>query len=101
MTIDEIKKYMKENKITYDDLSEKAKIPIGTLKSIFSGRTPNPRIDTMQAIEKALGLNQEPREKLKQIPVAMYDGLDGLTDEQVQDVLKYIEFIKSKDKEGK
>ena len=101
MTIEEIKKYMKENKITYDDLSEKAKIPIVTLKSIFSGRTPNPRIDTMQAIEKALGLNQEPREKLKQIPVAMYDGLDGLTDDQVQDVLKYIEFIKSKDKEGK
>lgn len=101
MTIEEIKKYMKENKITYEDLAERANLSISTIKKIFSGSAKYPRIDTMQAIEKALGLNQEPREKLKQIPVAMYDGLDGLTDEQVQDVLKYIEFIKSKDKEGK
>lgn len=101
MTIEEIKKYMKENKITYEDLAERADLSISTIKKIFSGSAKYPRIDTMQAIEKALGLNQEPREKLKQIPVAMYDGLDGLTDEQVQDVLKYIEFIKSKDKEEK
>lgn len=99
MEVSEIKRYMKENKITYAELSEKSGVPIQTLSKIFAGITPTPRIDTMQAIEKALGLNQEPREKLKQIPVAMYDGLDGLTDEQVQDVLKYIEFIKSK--EGK
>ena len=56
MRPEEIKHYMKSNKITYEELSKKADIPIGTLKSIFSGRTPNPRIDTMQAIEKALGV---------------------------------------------
>lgn len=57
MRPEEIKHYMKSNKITYEELSKKADIPIGTLKSIFSGRTPNPRIDTIQAIEKALGLS--------------------------------------------
>ncbi len=59
MTIGEIKKYMKENGITQMELSEKAHIPIGTLRDIFRGYTKNPRIDTMQAIENALGLQQE------------------------------------------
>lgn len=90
---------MKEHKITYDDLSEKAKIPIGTLKSIFSGRTPNPRIDTMQAIEKALGINQEPKNDFNKIPVALYEGINGLSEEGMQDVLRYVEFVKSKEKE--
>ena len=58
MQVSEIKNYLKKQKITYEELSIKSEIPIGTLKSIFSGRTPNPRIDTLQAIEKALGLNQ-------------------------------------------
>ena len=58
MQVAEIKSYLKKNKITYDTLSESSGIPIGTIKSIFSGRTPNPRLDTMQAIEEALGLNK-------------------------------------------
>ena len=57
MQIAEIKAYLKKNKITYEELSTLSKIPIGTLKSIFSGRTPTPRIDTVQAIENALGLS--------------------------------------------
>lgn len=56
MQVPQIKAYLKENKITYPELSEKSGIPLGTLKSIFSGRTPAPRIDTIQAIERALGL---------------------------------------------
>lgn len=54
MTIEEIKKYLKKHKINYDELSLKSNIPLNTLKNIFSGRTPNPRIDTMQAIEDAI-----------------------------------------------
>lgn len=58
MQVTEIKSYLKKNKITYDALSKSSGIPIGTIKSVFSGRTPNPRLDTMQAIEEALGLNK-------------------------------------------
>lgn len=57
MDIEKIKKYLKINKITYEELSKTSNVPIGTLKSIFSGRTPTPRIDTIEAIEKALGLD--------------------------------------------
>ncbi len=63
MTIQQIKAYLKSNKITYDELSERSGIPIGTLKHIFSGVTKNPRIDTVQSIERALGLADAPPNK--------------------------------------
>ena len=59
MTIFEIKKYMKDKKITYQELTDRSGIPLNTLKNIFSGSTKNPRIDTMQAIEHALGLDKK------------------------------------------
>lgn len=58
MQVAEIKCYLKKNKITYEELSSRSGIPVGTLKNIFSKCTINPRIDTMQAIEEALGLNK-------------------------------------------
>ncbi len=61
MTLNEriflIKQQLKQQKITYEELSQKSGIPLNTLKNIFRGRTANPRLDTMQAIEKALGLD--------------------------------------------
>ncbi len=59
MDIDYIKSVMKYKKITQPELSAISGIPLNTLKCIFSGRTPNPRIDTVEAIEKALGLQNE------------------------------------------
>lgn len=56
MNIETLKKKKQETKITFDELSEKSGIPKRTLENIFHGITKNPRIDTMQAIEKALDL---------------------------------------------
>lgn len=53
-----IKAFIKENKITYKEISEKTNIPEGTLKHIFSGITKNPRIDTLQAIENAINYKE-------------------------------------------
>lgn len=99
MTILEIKEYMRKNKISQIELSEKSSIPLQTIRKIFAGITPNPRIDTMQAIEKALGINQEPKNDFNKIPVALYEGINGLSEEGMQDVLRYVEFVKSKEKE--
>ena len=63
MTIEEIKKYMKENSISQIEQNEKSKISLQTLRKIFCGKTENPRIDTMQAIENALGLNKKATEE--------------------------------------
>ena len=67
-SIQEIKNYIKKAGITYQQLSNTSGIPLNTLKNIFRGKTKNPRVDTMQAIERALGLNTEvpPTEQLTQ-----------------------------------
>ena len=59
MEIQEIKAFMKQNKITYDDLAQKSGVSISTIKKIFSGISSFPRIDTMKAIENALGLDKQ------------------------------------------
>lgn len=64
MTIEEIKSYLKKNKITYGELAEMSGVPIQTIQKIFCGITPNPRIDTMQAIEKALNIDGWTAEEL-------------------------------------
>lgn len=48
----------KELKLTFDSLSKMSNVPKRTLEDIFSGRTPTPRIDTVKAIEKALGIDE-------------------------------------------
>lgn len=42
--------------LTFDELSNRSNIPKRTLEDIFSGRTQNPRIDTLKAIERALAV---------------------------------------------
>ncbi len=58
MKIDEIKKFMKEHKITYEVLARNSGLSISTIKKIFSGQAKYPRIDTIQTIEHALGLDE-------------------------------------------
>lgn len=82
MTLLEIKKYMKQNKITYAELSKRSSIPEGTLKHIFAkADTANPQIYTMQAIERALGLDEkkpladEILEQVAELNIADYQNL--------------------------
>ena len=59
LKIEAIKNYLKDNKITYIQLSERCGIPVGTLRNIFSGVIKNPRLDTIQKIESALSFEDE------------------------------------------
>lgn len=56
MDIKKLKETRRRKKITFPELANLSNVPVRTLENIFSGRTPHPRIDTMQAIERALGL---------------------------------------------
>ena len=53
------KKKKKELKLTLEDISNKSGIGISTVKDIFRGATYAPRLDTVEAIEKALGLDED------------------------------------------
>jgi transcriptional regulator with XRE-family HTH domain len=59
MDIDYVKKVMKERKITYEELAKMTNLSISAIKKILSGIAKYPRIDTVEAIEKALGLQNE------------------------------------------
>ena len=99
----EVKAKRKELKITFDELSSKSGIPLRTLENIFHGITKNPRIDTMQAIEKALGLSADeneptfdrtPTEEERQL----LDMIMQLTDEETEELSNFVDFILSKRK---
>lgn len=58
------KQLKKEQRLTFDALAEKSNIPKRTLEDIFAGRTTDPRTTTVEAIERALGVD-----KIKKDPV--------------------------------
>ena len=63
MNLELWKKVKKEKKMTIEDIAKKSNLPKGTVQNIFCGYVPNPRSDTVNAIEKALGIDDESRIK--------------------------------------
>lgn len=59
MDIKQWKMRQKELKMTYQQIADKAGVSKRTIEDIFRGYTLTPRIDTVQAIERALGLDRE------------------------------------------
>ncbi len=58
--IEELNKYRKEKKMTYEQIAQESSISISTIKDIFRGKTESPRLSTIRAIEKVLGIKEEP-----------------------------------------
>ncbi len=56
VNLQQLKILKKQKGLTLQEISDLAGVPKRTVDDIFSGHTKNPRIDTVQAIEKALGL---------------------------------------------
>ena len=54
MDIEPYKNKKKELKLTNEEIAKKAGISKRTVEDFFRGYTKNPRIDTLQAIERAL-----------------------------------------------
>lgn len=59
MDLERWKQLKKEQKMTFSELSKKSQIPKRTLEDIFAGRTTDPRTTTVEAIERALGINEK------------------------------------------
>lgn len=59
MKIEELNEERKRQDLSVEDLAKKAGMAKSTVEKILFGITRNPRIDTMQAIERALGLSEE------------------------------------------
>ncbi len=59
MNIEQLKIEKKKRKMTLQEISDLSGIPKRTVDQIFSGKTTNPRVDTLNAIERALGIYSE------------------------------------------
>jgi transcriptional regulator with XRE-family HTH domain len=94
MDIELYKKTLKTQKMTYEDLANKTGISLGAIKRIMAGIAKYPRIDTIEAIEQALGLTSEatlPKEVMSLIEL-----ISTLTDEECEEVSRFIDYVISK-----
>lgn len=89
MTGKELNNLRKQKKISFEKLSELSGIPKSTIEKVLLEITPHPRIDTVQAIEKALGISSEPQnneiteERLQALGFDM-EAIGSLSEEDLQ-----------------
>ena len=84
--------------MTTEELSERSGVPIGTLNKILSGVTRDPKLETLKAIARVLGLSLDDFDdsSLKTTYEPTYDDIQSLiarngkklTLEQKQDIIK-------------
>lgn len=76
MKVSELNEEQKRQNISVKELAKKADLPKGTVEKVLYGVVQNPRIDTMQAIEKALGLSDiDPPTKKQQYFIDLFNSL--------------------------
>lgn len=98
MGLEKINEYKKKLGMTTEELSDRSGVPIGTLNKILSGVTRDPKLETLKAIARVLGLSlddfDDSNQKATYEPT--YDDIQSLiarngkklTLEQKQDIIK-------------
>lgn len=56
MGLEKIAEYKKKMGMTTAELAKKSGVPLGTLNKILSGATKDPKLETLKAIARVLGL---------------------------------------------
>ena len=99
MDIEYLKQAKKSKKMKLQDISDLSGIPKRTVDDIFSGHTVNPRADTLQAIERALGINNEKTApEYTEAEMQLFELIKQLTDEETEELSNFVDFILSKRK---
>ena len=90
----------KKMKISLATLAEQTEISISTIKDIFRGATTDPRIETVQRIERALGLDKEksPPSELTESEQELISIISQMTVEEVKELQTIANYIFSKRK---
>lgn len=92
MTIEKMNEQRKSLGMSYEKLSEETKIPLSTIRKIFGGITKNPRLATMNRIEKVLFPDFFSRlvgKKQGMYTLADYDRLPGSINVELLDGVFY------------
>lgn len=96
MDIDLWKKKKKELGLTFDDLAKISNLSVRTLKSLFNGERENTTTFTKRAIEKALGINQEP--KVTSAQSELFELINSMNEEELAELTQIVDYVISKRK---
>lgn len=99
MGLEKISEYKKKLNLTTEELSERSGVPIGTLNKILSGATKDPKLETLKAIAKVLGLSLNDFDDYNepQTIAAHFDG-DEYTEDELEEIKQFAEFVKNRKK---
>ena len=103
MGLEIIAEYKKKMNLTTEELSEKSGVPVGTLNKILSGATKDPKLETLKAIAKVLGLSLNDFDDKQNPPktpstlAAHFDG-DDYTEDELKEIYSFAEFVRNKRK---
>lgn len=95
MNVELWKKRKKELNLTFDALAEMSGVSRRQLLYIFKGDTKNVGVATVQAIERALGLDEPAETTADNELLAL---LNQMTEEEIIELTNYVDFIISKRK---
>lgn len=88
MGLEKIAIYKKKLNLTTEELSSKSGVPIGTLNKILSGATKDPKLETLKAIAKVLGLSLNDFDDEPSTIAAHKDG-ETFTSEELEKIEEY------------
>lgn len=100
MDVTLLKQKKKELGLTYKQIANLAGLPLRTVENVFMQLSNHHHVETVQAIEAVLGLNQIPPE-FKATTVSareLINIISTLTDEECAEVIRFIDYVISKRK---
>ena len=98
MGLEMIAIYKKKLGLTTEELSEKSGVPVGTLNKILSGATKDPKLETLKAIARVLGLTlNDFDDQPIETAAAHFDGSE-YTPEQLKQIKEFAAFVKQQGK---
>lgn len=99
MGLEKINEYKKKLGITTDELSNLSGVPVGTLNKILSGATKDPKLETLKSIARVLGLTLNDFDDITyEDTIAAHFNGDEFTEDELDDIRAYAEFVKNRRK---
>ena len=97
MGLEKINEYKKRIGLTTEELSKLSGVPVGTLNKILSGATNDPKLETLKAVARVLGLTLNDFDDIpySSTIAAHFDG-DEFTEDELDDIRAYAEFVKNR-----
>lgn len=99
MGLEKINEYKKRLGLTTEELSRLSGVPVGTLNKILSGATKDPKLETLKAIARVLGLTLNDFDDISYpSTIAAHFNGSEFTEEEWDDIKAYAEFVKNRRK---